>query len=156
MSVLPSGCITLYYYMPDDQLFLQSHRVPRRKCSRCWSVSSVSVRTSNRTWQPRNHCNKCVTRSYQRCDSLTLRDMTMTIIISIIIIIHEIYIITNSVFLVLFYSDPFWWKLVLKKSCRHVAKFRHSYANSTWFHSWSLINLSTQNYHVIHLMRPAI
>jgi len=77
--------------------------------------------------------------------------MTMTIIIIVIIIITELHIITNSAFLALFYSEPFWWKLMLKESCRHVAKFKHSYAKSTRFHSWPLIKLSAQNYHVIHL-----
>ena len=121
-----------------------------------WStLSSVSPCTSHRTQSvlncflglsaylkqnmaTGNHSNQGVTRTYQMCDSLTLRDMTMAILI-IIIVITEMYIIKNSVVLALFNSDPFWWKVVLKKSCRHVTNFKHSYAKSTWFHSWSLI-----------------
>ena len=150
--------------MHDDQLFPHSHHVPRTERSRCWTFSWVSVCTSNRTQQPGNHGNQGVTRSYQKCNSLNLRDKMMTIVINIIIIIitttttttTEIYIVTNRVVHASFNSDPFWWKMVLNKSCRHVAKFKHPYAKSTRVHSWSLIKLPAQNCHVIHLKRPTI
>lgn len=100
----------------DDEPFLRPQHAP-------YTEHGNAVTTTIRVWF--NH-TKDVTHL------LTLRVMTVTIIVIIIIIIITgiyIIIIVVVVVLIMFYSDPFRWNLMLKKSCRHVTKFTHSYTN---------------------------
>ena len=49
---MPSDCVTLYYCVPDDQLFLHPHHVARTERSRCSTLSLLSVRTQTERGNP--------------------------------------------------------------------------------------------------------